>query len=249
MSGQATDRLASKVMVALDKPDAAAALELVGRLADIPCWFKVGLELFYAAGPDLVRRLKAGGHRVFLDVKMHDIPNTVKGGARSLTLLGADMFNVHAAGGTAMMAAALEGVREALASGQAPFAAGEGPAVIAVTQLTSTSRTVMNEEIGIPGPVEQTVLRYAELAGRAGLAGVVASPLECAAVKEKMGDRFLVVTPGIRPAGADAGDQSRIATPSQALGAGADYLVIGRPITASPDPRAAMMSILEEMNG
>jgi len=249
MSGRGAGMPATKIMVALDKPDAASALALVEALAGIPCWFKVGMELFYAAGPDLVRRLKAGGHRVFLDLKMHDIPNTVKGGARSLARLGADMFNVHAAGGTAMMAAALEGVREAVAAGEAPFADGEGPVVIAVTQLTSTSRAVMNGEIGIPGPVEDAVLRYAELAGKAGLAGVVASPHECAAIKRKMGDRFIVVTPGIRPAGAEAGDQSRFATPSQALGTGADYLVIGRPITASPDPRAAMMSILEEIEG
>jgi orotidine-5'-phosphate decarboxylase len=239
---------AEKVMVALDMPDAAMAEHLVDRLAGIPCWFKVGMELFYAAGPDLVRRLKAGGHRVFLDLKMHDIPNTVKGGAKSLTMLGADMFNVHAAGGTAMMAAAAEGVREALASGNAPFAGGQAPIVIAVTQLTSTSRTVMNEEIGIPGPVEQTVLRYAELAAGAGLSGVVASPLEAGLIKEKLGARFVVVTPGIRPAGADRADQSRVATPAEAVRAGADYLVIGRPVTASPDPRAALISILEELN-
>lgn len=242
------NRHASKIMVALDKPDAAAAERLVEQLAGIPCWFKVGMQLFYAAGADLVRRLKAGGHRVFLDLKMHDIPNTVKGGAMSLTRLGADMFNVHAAGGSAMMAAAMEGVNEALASGETPFKDGERPIVIAVTQLTSTSRAVMNDEIGIPGPVEQTVLRYAELARRAGMAGVVASPLEAAAIKQKTGPDFVIVTPGIRPAGADPGDQTRIATPSQAVKAGADYLVIGRPVTASPDPRAALISIVEELS-
>lgn len=238
---------AERIMVALDKPDAAAAERLVRQLAGVPCWFKVGMQLFYAAGPDLVRRLKDGGHRVFLDLKMHDIPNTVKGGAMSLTMLGADMFNVHAAGGAAMMAAALAGVEEALASGKTPFAGEDRPLVIAVTQLTSTSRAVMNDEIGIPGPVEDAVLRYAGLARQAGLAGVVASPLEAAAVKRAFGREFVIVTPGIRPAGSAAGDQTRIATPAEAVRAGADYLVIGRPITASPDPRGALISIVEEM--
>lgn len=234
-------------MVALDKPDAASAERLVEQLAGIPCWFKVGMELFYAAGPDIVRRLKAAGHRVFVDLKMHDIPNTVKGGATSLTLLGADMFNVHASGGTAMMAAAITGAEEAIASGKAPFAAGERPLIIAVTQLTSTSRQTMNEEIGIPGTVEEAVLQYAKLARKAGLAGVVASPLEAAEIKRQIGADFVTVTPGIRPAGAAKGDQSRTAAPKEAVNMGADYLVIGRPITAAPDPRAAMESILEEL--
>lgn len=239
---------ASRIMVALDKPDAEGAERLVKLLAGIPCWFKVGMELFYAAGPDMVRRLKAGGHRVFVDLKMHDIPNTVKGGARSLTLLGADMFNVHAAGGAAMMRAALEGVAEGLAGGNAPFTGGNRPLVIAVTQLTSTSRQVMNEEIGIPGEVADTVMRYAELSRAAGLAGVVCSPLEAAAVKARIGADFVTVTPGVRPSWADKGDQSRVATPAEAMRQGADYLVIGRPITAASDPRAALETIVEELS-
>lgn len=238
----------SNIMVALDKPDADGAERLVKQLAGIPCWFKVGMELFYAAGPDVVRRLKADGHRVFVDLKMHDIPNTVKGGARSLTLLGADMFNVHASGGLAMMRAAADGVAEGLATGSAPFSGESRPMVIAVTQLTSTSRQVMNEQIGIPGELEKTVFRYAELARDAGMSGVVCSPLEAAGIKARIGADFVTVTPGVRPAWADKGDQSRVATPAEAMRQGADYLVIGRPITAAPDPRAALETIVEELS-
>ncbi|WP_276355899.1 orotidine-5'-phosphate decarboxylase [Cohnella caldifontis] len=234
---------AAKVMVALDKPDADAALRLASRLQGAGCWMKVGMELFYAAGPTVVRELKARGFRVFLDVKMHDIPNTVRGGARSIGRLGVDMFNVHAAGGLAMMSAAMEGVREAVEAG----AAERAPAVIAVTQLTSTSQAVLNGEIGIPGGVEEAVVRYARLAREAGLQGVVASPHEVGAVKDACGNAFLTVTPGIRPKGADIGDQSRIMTPAEAVRAGTDYLVIGRPISAAQDPASAFDTILKEM--
>lgn len=227
-------------MVALDKPDAAAAESLIRALEGIPCWLKVGMELFYAAGPAFVAGLKDRGYRVFLDVKMHDIPNTVRGGAASVTRLGVDLFNVHAAGGVRMMEAALEGAEAA--SGGRPR-----PRVIAVTQLTSTSRAVLNEEIGIPGPVEDAVVRHARLAQRAGLDGVVASAREVRAVKAACGAGFLAVTPGIRPASASADDQERIMTPREAVEAGADYLVIGRPITAAPDPRAAFESIVKEL--
>jgi orotidine-5'-phosphate decarboxylase len=236
---------AAKVMVALDKPDAEAALRLAERLEGTGCWVKVGMELFYAAGPDVVRELKSRGLNVFLDVKMHDIPNTVRGGARSIVRLGVDMFNVHAAGGLAMMEAALHGVREAVEAGDG--AAGT-PLVIAVTQLTSTSRAALNDEIGIAGSVEAAVVRYAELAKRAGLHGVVASALEVGAIKLACGADFLTVTPGIRPRGADIGDQSRVTTPREAVTGGTDYLVIGRPITAAPDPAAALNHILEEMS-
>ncbi|QNK54530.1 orotidine-5'-phosphate decarboxylase [Paenibacillus sp. PAMC21692] len=236
-----SEQAAKRIMVALDYPDAAAAERLIEELKGIPCYMKVGLQLFYAAGPSFVESLKKRGYYVFLDVKMHDIPNTVKGGASSVTKLGIDMFNVHAGGGTAMMEAAMEGVQAALPSGST------APAVIAVTQLTSTSVSVMNEQIGIPGPVEESVIRYAEFARTAGLQGVVASPSEVVAIKSACGGNFVTVTPGIRPAGSDVGDQSRIMTPGEALRQGTDYMVIGRPITASPEPRAAIESIIEEL--
>jgi orotidine-5'-phosphate decarboxylase len=235
------EEAAKVIMVALDYPDAAAAERLIEELKGIPCYMKVGLQLFYAAGPSFVESLKKRGYYVFLDVKMHDIPNTVKGGANSVAKLGVDMFNVHAGGGKAMMEAAMEGVHAALPSGATP------PAVIAVTQLTSTSPTVMNEEIGIAGSVEEAVIRYANLAKAAGLQGVVASPSEVTAIKSACGRGFVTVTPGIRPAGADIGDQSRIMTPGEALRQGTDYMVIGRPITAAPAPRAALESIIEEL--
>jgi len=234
---------AARVMVALDKPDAAEALRVAEALRPFGCWVKVGLELFYAVGPDIVRECRRLGFRIFLDLKLHDIPNQVKGAARSLARLGVDMINVHAAGGTEMMRAAAQGAAEgAEAAGRsAP------PLIVAVTQLTSTTREMMNGEIGIPGEVEDTVLRYARLAKKAGLHGVVASPLEATAVKRACGRDFLAVTPGIRPAGHEAGDQRRIASPLEALRAGADFLVVGRPVAAAPDPAAALEQILKEM--
>lgn len=235
------EEAASKIMVALDYPDAEAADKLLRELEGIPCYMKVGMQLFYAAGPAFVEKLKHGGYKVFLDVKMHDIPNTVKGGAGSVTKLGVDMFNVHAAGGSAMMQAALEGVEAALQAGAVR------PAVIAVTQLTSTSRTVLNEQIGIDGTVEEAVLRYARLAREAGLQGVVASPAEVEAIKSACGRSFYTVTPGIRPSWAAVNDQSRIMTPADALEQGTDYMVIGRPITAAPSPREALETILKEL--
>lgn len=231
---------ASKIMVALDYPSATAAEQLIQQLNGIPCYMKVGMQLYYAAGPTFVEGLKKRGFRVFLDLKMHDIPNTVKGGAASITALGVDMFNVHAAGGRAMMEAALEGV------GQASSSAGR-PSVIAVTQLTSTSQAVMNDEIGIAGTVEDAVLSYAKLTQLSGLDGVVASPSEVIAIKNACGQAFQTITPGIRPLGAELNDQSRIMTPSEALRQGTDYMVIGRPITAATDPRLAIESIIEEL--
>ena len=230
-------------MVALDKPDAKAALELAERLQGFGCWMKVGMELFFAAGPAIVQELKSRGFRIFLDLKMHDIPNTVRGGARSITRLGVDLFNVHGAGGLAMMSAAAEGVQDALKEG----AVEQAPLVIAVTQLTSTSQKVLNAEIGIPGQLEQAVVHYAELTRKAGLQGVVASPLEVAAVKGACGADFITVTPGIRPRWAEAGDQTRITTPLDAIKGGTDYLVIGRPITGADKPEEALDTILKEM--
>lgn len=236
--------LTERVIVALDRPDVDGAERLLRQLEGIPCYMKVGMELFYAAGPQFVLRLKEAGYRVFLDVKMHDIPNTVKGGSASVTRLGVDMFNVHAAGGRAMMEAAREGVEEAL-SGQ-PGA--ERPLLIAVTQLTSTSRQTLNSEIGIEGTVEDAVLRYAGLARASGLDGVVASPLEVRAIKDANGEAFVTVTPGIRPAGSAAGDQSRIMTPQEAFAQGTDYIVVGRPVTAASDPRQALEAIVDSIN-
>jgi len=239
---------AQRIMIALDVPDAERARSLAREFEGIPCWLKIGMELFYAAGPQLVREFKAAGCRVFVDLKLHDIPNTVRGAAASLTRLGADLFNVHAAGGSAMMAAAMQGVEEALgASSGVPSA--DRPLVIAVTQLTSTTRDMLNGEIGVPGTVEEAVERYAMLARGAGLAGVVASPLEVPRIKAACGSGFLTVTPGIRPSGAALGDQARVTTPAQAIALGTDYMVIGRPITGAAQPRAALESIIDEIVG
>lgn len=234
-----------RIIVALDYPDAAGAETLLRKLEGIPCYMKVGMELFYAAGPQFVLRLKEAGYNVFLDLKLHDIPNTVKGGSASVTRLGVDMFNVHAAGGAAMMAAAREGVEQAM-SGR-PGATK--PILIGVTQLTSTSQQVLNDEIGLAGPIEEAVLRYASLAKQSGLDGVVASPLEVTRIKERCGASFATVTPGIRPAGAAIGDQSRVMTPQDAFAQGTDYIVIGRPITAAADPREALEQIIESITG
>ncbi|SMF88315.1 orotidine-5'-phosphate decarboxylase [Paenibacillus uliginis N3/975] len=237
--------MAGRLMVALDYSDAAQASELVRKLEGIPCYMKVGMQLFYTAGPDFVRSLKERGYSVFLDVKMHDIPNTVKGGSHSVTRLGVDMFNVHAAGGIGMMQAAIAGAEAAVAETPGLVM----PMIIAVTQLTSTNQTVMNEEIGISGSVEEVVVRYASLAKEAGLHGVVASSLEVEAISAACGNDFKTVTPGIRPVGSGIGDQARVLTPGQAISRGSHYLVVGRPITASPDPRQAAEQIIEEMIG
>lgn len=235
--------MARRLMIALDYPDAAQAKLLIQKLQGIPCYMKVGMQLFYTAGPEFIKELKAHGYSVFVDVKMHDIPNTVKGGAESLTRLGADMFNVHASGGSAMMAAAREGAANAISVN--PLISM--PLIIAVTQLTSTSKEVMNGEIGISGNVTDTVVRYAKLAAEAGLDGVVASPQESSAIAAACGPTFCTVTPGIRPVGASLDDQSRIMTPGQAIRQGSHYLVVGRPVTASADPRQAALNIIEEM--
>lgn len=246
MTGLTREEAAGRIMVALDYPEAGAAKKLLRDLEGIPCYIKVGMQLFYSAGPAFIASLKESGYRVFLDLKMHDIPNTVKGGASSITKLGVDMFNVHGAGGKEMMEAAMEGVDAALAGGST---GGYRPTVIAVTHLTSTSQVVLNSEIGIAGSVEDAVIRYATLAKSAGLNGVVASPQEVQLIKAACGAEFKTVTPGIRPAGAALNDQSRIMTPSEALAQGTDYMVIGRPITGAADPRAAIESIIEELVG
>jgi orotidine-5'-phosphate decarboxylase len=229
-----------RIMVALDYSSADEAKTLLSELQGIPCYMKVGMQLFYAAGPSFVVYLKEQGYKVFLDLKMHDIPNTVKGGAESVTRLGVDMFNVHAAGGKLMMESALEGVEKGQTGSNRPL-------VIAVTQLTSTSQQILNDEVGIDGTVEQAVLSYARLAQKAGLNGVVASPHEVVLLKQQLGSSFITVTPGIRLAGSAIGDQSRVMTPKEAFSQGTDYIVIGRPITAALDPRKALETILEEL--
>jgi len=235
--------MAGRLIVALDYPDATQASALVKQLQGIPCYMKVGMQLFYAAGPDFVRDLKAKGYSVFLDLKMHDIPNTVKGGAESITRLGVDMFNVHAAGGTQMMQAAYEGMNNALASDTSLTK----PIIIAVTQLTSTSQSVLNEQIGVEGSIEDAVVRYAKLTASAGLDGVVASAQEVPSIGKACGKDFITVTPGIRPAGSHIGDQSRVLTPGEAIQQGSHYIVVGRPITAASNPREAAEQIIKEM--
>ncbi len=234
-------------MVAIDVTSVEEAEYIIRDLHGIPCWMKVGMQLYYAAGPQFVLKLKELGYKVFLDLKLYDIPNTVQGGSNSIARLGVDMFNVHAAGGLKMMKAASKGVDEAIASGQTPYEKGQTPIIIAVTQLTSTDQSMLNDEMGISGTVEDAVVRYAKLTQEAGLHGVVASPLEVAVIKQHCGNSFITVTPGIRPLGVSIGDQSRVMTPVEAFAQGTDYVVIGRPITAAENRRYAMESILEEL--
>lgn len=226
----------SRIIVALDYQDAAAARTLVARLDPGLCRLKVGKELFVAAGPDFVRELVDLGFGVFLDLKFHDIPNTVAQACKAAARLGVWMTNVHAAGGPRM----LEAAREALAGLE------RRPLLIAVTVLTSMGPAEL-KAIGIDASPEEQVLRLARLSREAGLDGVVCSALEAPALRRELGPDFRLVTPGIRPAGSEAGDQTRILTPPQALRAGADYLVIGRPITQAVDPVATLQQIQAEI--
>jgi orotidine-5'-phosphate decarboxylase len=230
-----------KLIVALDLPSAAAAAQLAEKLRGRAGMFKVGSELFTAEGPVLVHYLVANGIKVFLDLKFHDIPNTVRAATREATRMGVSMLNVHAAGGRAMMAAAAESAREASSALRMPR-----PLVLGVTVLTSLTHEDL-KELGIEGGPEDAVERLARLAQSAGLDGVVASPREIAAIRRACGPNFVIVTPGIRPATAAVNDQARIATPASAIQAGADFLVVGRPITSAPDPAAAAEAIVTEM--
>lgn len=225
------------VIIACDFSSKEATLAFLDRFTGRKPYVKIGMELFYAAGPDIVREIKSRGHKIFLDLKLHDIPNTVKKTMAVLSGLDADMVNLHAAGTRAMMEAALEGVTRP---------DGTRPLVIAVTQLTSTSQERMQEELLIGRPLEETVLHYAKNAAQAGLDGVVCAPLEAGKVHEVCGAGFLTVTPGIRFAGGDKGDQVRVTTPAQAKTLGSDYIVVGRPITAADDPVAAYQRCLDE---
>ncbi len=225
-----------RLIVALDVPDAQAAAALVNRLEDQCRWFKVGLELFTAAGPAVVELLTSRGYSVFLDLKFHDIPNTVAGAVRSATALGARMISVHAAGGPAMLAAA----------GAAIADIADPPRLLAVTVLTSMDAAQL-KTAGVERAPGAQVELLARMGFEAGIQGFVCSPKEVAALRGLTGPEGVLVVPGIRPAGADPGDQKRLATPSDALAAGASYLVVGRPITQAPNPAKAAEAILEEM--
>jgi orotidine-5'-phosphate decarboxylase len=226
-----------RIIVALDVPDADGALALAARLDPGLCRVKVGKELYTAAGPSLVERLRKSGYGIFLDLKYHDIPTTVAGACRAAAELGVWMVNVHALGGRAMMAAA----RGAVAG------ATGGPKLTAVTVLTSMGAAEM-AEVGLVGAPQDAVLRLSRLAQECGLDGVVCSAREAAALRRELGKSFCLVAPGIRPAGVAANDQSRVATPRQAIEDGVDYLVIGRPITGAPDPLAALRRIQDEIS-
>jgi orotidine-5'-phosphate decarboxylase len=225
-----------RLIVALDVSSAAAAQKIVQALGSAASNYKVGNQLFTAEGPDLVRALVGSGKKVFLDLKFHDIPNTVAGGVRSAAALGVSMLTVHAAGGSAMLRAAME------AAQQSP----KPPVILAVTVLTSLSDADL-QEIGVAGRTRDHALILATLARNCGCDGIVASPHEARIIRQDLGAGFVIVTPGIRPAGAEKDDQSRVNTPAEAIVAGADYLVVGRPVTEAENPRRAAEEILSEI--
>ena len=230
------------VIIALDFESKEKALGFLDNFSGEPKkpYVKIGMELYYAAGPGIVREIKARGHQIFLDLKLHDIPNTVKKAMSVLSGLDVDMLNLHAAGTKAMMEAALEGVTRP---------DGSRPLVIAVTQLTSTSQERMESDLLIHEPIDQVVLHYARCARDAGLDGIVCSPLEAGKVHEACGKQFLTVTPGVRFADGDVGDQVRVTTPEKAREIGSDYIVVGRPVTQAADPVAAYRRCVAEFVG
>ena len=228
------------VIIACDFCSRAEALAFLDRFTGRKPFVKIGMELFYAEGPQIVRDIKARGHKIFLDLKLHDIPNTVKKSMAVLSALDVDMCNLHAAGTKTMMEAALEGLTRP---------DGSRPLLIAVTQLTSTSEERMKSDLLIDKPLPEVVMHYAKCAAQSGLDGVVCSPLEAAIVHENCGKGFLTVTPGIRFADSAVGDQVRITTPAKAKEIGSDYIVVGRPITAAADPVAAYERCVEEFTG
>ncbi len=233
--------MANDVIIALDFPAREETLAFLDRFsAGEKPFVKIGMELYYAEGPAIIREMKARGHKIFLDLKLHDIPNTVKRAMSVLSRLDVDMVNLHAAGASEMMKAALEGLTRP---------DGSRPLLIAVTQLTSTGAAALKDELLIGAPMAETVLSYAQNAARCGLDGVVCSPLEAALVKEHCGEHFLTVTPGIRFAGGDAGDQKRIMTPERAGKSGCDYIVVGRPVTQAADPVEAYRRAAKEFLG
>ena len=228
------------VIIACDFPGGEQTLAFLGRFEGKKPFVKIGMELFYAEGPEIVRAIKARGHRIFLDLKLHDIPNTVKKAMAVLSRLDVDICNLHAAGTGEMMRAALEGLTRP---------DGTRPLLIAVTQLTSTDQEALEKDLWIEKPIDRVVMHYAENAKKAGLDGVVCSPLEAAKVHARCGADFLTVTPGVRFADGDRGDQKRVMTPAQAKAIGSDYIVVGRPITAAADPAAAYARCCAEFIG
>lgn len=222
--------MATDVIVALDFPSAKEVYSFLDKFEEEKLFVKIGMELFYAEGPEIVREIKRRGHKIFLDLKLHDIPNTVMKAMASLSKLDVDMCNLHAGGGSKMMKAALKGLTRA---------DGTRPILIAVTQLTSTDSAMLKNELLISESMEKTVESYALNALNSGLDGVVCSPLEAAKVHSACGNSFLTVTPGVRFAGGEKGDQKRVTTPEEARKIGSDYIVVGRPITAANDPVAA----------
>ena len=225
------------VIVALDFDGREKTLAFLDRFTEEKPFVKIGMELFYAEGPSVVREIRARGHKIFLDLKLHDIPNTVKKAMAALSALDVDIVNVHAAGTGAMMSAALAGLTRP---------DGTRPLLIAVTQLTSTDQDMLEKELWIEKPMEEVVLHYAEIASIVGLDGVVCSPLEAGSIHERCGRNFLTVTPGVRFAGGETGDQKRVTTPAQARALGSDYIVVGRPITQAEDSVAAYRRCMAE---
>ena len=228
------------VIVACDFSSKEQVFTFLDRFTGRKPFVKIGMELYYAEGPEIVRQIKARGHKIFLDLKLHDIPNTVKKAMAVLSGLDVDMCNVHAAGTSAMMKAALEGLTRP---------DGSRPLLIAVTQLTSTDEDSMRRELLIDRPLDQVVMSYAQTAKEAGLDGVVCSPLEAGKVHQTCGDGFVTVTPGVCFADGDVGDQKRVTTPEKARELGSDYIVVGRPITAAADPVAAYERCVKEFVG
>ncbi len=225
------------VIVACDFDSKEKTLAFLDRFQGEKPFVKIGMELYYAEGPAIVREIKARGHKIFLDLKLHDIPNTVKKAMAVLSGLDVDICNLHAAGTGRMMEAALEGLRRP---------DGTRPLLIAVTQLTSTDEETMQKDLLIRQPLDEVVMHYAKNAADAGLDGVVCSPLEAGKVHEVCGSKFLTVTPGVRFAGGDTGDQKRVTTPEKARELGSDYIVVGRPITGAEDPVAAWKRCVAE---
>lgn len=228
------------VIVACDFASKSEVFDFLDKFTDVKPFVKIGMELFYAEGPDIVREIKSRGHKIFLDLKLHDIPNTVKKSMAVLSRLDVDMTNLHASGTCAMMEAALEGLTRP---------DGTRPILIAVTQLTSTSQEKMTKDLLIDQPIDKVVMHYASNAKKAGLDGVVCSPLEAEKVHNTCGSDFVTVTPGVRFADGDKGDQVRVMTPADAKAIGSDYIVVGRPITAAEDPVAAYKRCVNEFVG
>ena len=233
----------NQLIVALDVENIAAANRLITTLSDDVRWFKIGKQLFTAVGPDSVQLLRETKKNIFLDLKFHDIPNTVAGAVASATKIGANLINMHASGGLEMMRAAAEAAEK-----QASELGIPKPTLLGVTVLTSVDESNFQRDFDTQRKLEDQVAYLAELSQRAGLDGVVASPLEIGLIRKVCGDEFVIVTPGVRPAWAASNDQQRVMTPGEAIDAGADYIVVGRPITAADNPRKAAQTILQEID-